>query len=105
MLGLIHADASPARELEVHKGPPTRLCLGFKWNLVRAQRSKDGLKVGAHEVQRGRRLLLCGVHRKFGRWQSKDQPTAAGVDSWEVKDVAEEHTISVSVPAVDDEVS
>src|SRR5260221_12342219 len=103
MIRLTQTDPTPARKVDMHKGAPSSLCRRVKSNVVRLQRCKNGLQVWAHEIQLVRGVSLCRVHRKLGRWQREDQPTAASVDGRELKDVAEKCTVSVDVLAVDND--
>src|ERR1700683_1218501 len=59
-------------------------------------------QVAAHEVEFRTLVFLCRVDCDFRGGKRKDQPAVAGVDRGESQDVAQESSIALSVPAVED---
>jgi hypothetical protein len=47
-------------------------------------------------------VFITGMASDFGRWQSKDQPTATGIDRIEAEHILEKGAISLGIFAVND---
>src|SRR6267142_2899639 len=105
MLRLIQVDVASTRKAHLRNGTPS-LVLNFRaLDILLRQGSHFGFQIVAHQIEFMDTILLARVERRF-RWrQCEDQPAMARIHGSKAEDVAEKCAVSLSVFAVDNDVS
>jgi len=112
---LINSDSSATGQLDGCFDSPSFLLRRRTLYAFSLQRFYERGQVVAHEVEvRSRQpasavkltsLAVGRVDRGLGRWQRKEQPTSAGVDSAKIENITKESTVGLRVVAVEEDVS
>ena len=79
MRGLVEADLTPSREMELrHRAPSGFLHIRALDSLLR-ESGHLGLQVIGHEIQLMTIVAVRRMDGQFRRWQGEDQPPVPGV--------------------------
>ena len=97
MLRLVQTNFATARQHHARPRSPLLFRDFAEAHTLLPERCHQRAQVVAHEVHLVLVVLLCGMKRRLGRGQGKDQPAVSRVDGAKSQDVAEECAVGLRI--------
>src|SRR5262245_30392237 len=104
VVGLVHAEATPARQRDFNQTPPRLLVNRRARHLILRHPGHERVKIVTQEKELVLAVGIGGVQGNFSWRQSEDEPAAAAVHVGQLQHVTEEHAIGLWIDAIDNRV-